>query len=121
LLLEIDHKYAKSIQQDDLLREKELKEHKERNEYKGEAAALRIAVEERKQLALRAQSKRQLEESDEKYARQTILDDVESTFKQEATCKADMEYALQVKLRSTKCSFANFYYSLSHHSLQITL
>lgn len=87
---------AESMHKNELEMDKSRKEKKKMDEQKNEAVALRVAIEERKRIAKLAQSKREMEESDEKYARQSILDDLEADFKYNEQCKDDEKLAFQV-------------------------
>lgn len=59
----------------------------------GEAEALKIALEERKKMKLEAQAKKELEEKDCSYAKQTVLADVENDYQHRELCAKDDDYA----------------------------
>ena len=84
------------MHKNELQLDKNRKEKKKTEEQKNEAVALRVAIEERKRIAKLAQSKREMEESDAKYARQSILDDLEADYKSSKQCEADEKIAHEV-------------------------
>jgi hypothetical protein len=70
---------------------------KKMDEKQNESTALKIAIEERKSMALRAEAKRTMEAKDAEVARMSVLDDIESDYKLSKACEGDEEYALRVK------------------------
>jgi hypothetical protein len=88
---------ARNLHQNEINLDKQRKEKKVVEESKNEATALRVAIEERKRLAMQAQAKRTLADTDEKYARKSVLDDLEADWKYQEQCKDDEKYALEVR------------------------
>lgn len=75
----------------------EKKRVKDMQEHKDSSVALQVAINERKELEKRNKEKKALEEQDKEYAKQTILDEIDNTFKIEKLCEKDSDYAAQVK------------------------
>jgi hypothetical protein len=91
-----DAKVARNLHKNEMELEKRRKEQKSLEENKNESTALRVAIEERKRVAMQAQAKRSLAEADEKYARKSVLDDLEADWKYQEQCKDDEKCALEV-------------------------
>lgn len=93
----VDSKLAQRLHESEMSLEKQRKQKKVFDENKNESVALRCAIEERKRLALLAQQKREQAESDEKYAKKSVLDDLEADWKYHEQCKDDEKLALEVQ------------------------
>ena len=94
----VDSKLAQRLHESEMSLEKQRKQKKVSDENKNESVALRCAIEERKRLAMVAQQKREQAESDEKYAKKSVLDDLEADWKYQEQCKDDEKLALEVPL-----------------------
>ena len=77
--------------------ETELKEEKSQELKKNEAAALKIALEERSISKQKAENKKRIEKEDADFAKKTVLDDIDETINFENLCSKDSEYALEVE------------------------
>jgi hypothetical protein len=78
--------------------QKERTQLRQRAEHKDESAALSVAMQERRDIQTRAQSKRDMEAKDCDFAKQTILDDLDSHQQMEEKCSNDEKVAHEVRL-----------------------
>jgi hypothetical protein len=96
-----DSKLAYRLHENEKNLEKQRRQKKISEENKNESVALRFAIEERRRVASLAQKKRDQAENDEKYAKKSVLEDLEADWKYQDLCKDDEKLALEVP--STAC------------------
>lgn len=91
-----DEHTAKELYMEDVQRQKERTSRRQSEEHKDESAALSVAMQERRDIQKRAQSKREMEAKDCDFAKQTVLDDLNSQQEMEDKCSNDEKVALAV-------------------------
>lgn len=92
-----DEHAARELHMEEVRREKELAAQRRQAEHKDESAALSVAMQERRDVQKRAQAKRDLEAKDCDFAKQTILDDLQTQHDMEEKCSNDEKVALELK------------------------
>lgn len=91
-----DEHTAKELYMQEIEEQKERARQRQSAEHKDESTALSVAMQERRDVQKRAQSKREMEAKDCDFAKQTVLDDLNSHQEMEAKCINDEKVALAV-------------------------
>ena len=92
-----DEHAAKELYMEEVQNQKERAKQRQSAEHKDESAALSVAMQERRDIQKRAQSKREMEAKDCDFAKQTVLDDLNSHQDMEEKCSNDEKVALAVR------------------------